>query len=124
MNFSFRLLAVLAVVNLSMASSSVANSVFADKQRATHELSSTEQQAIESEFNSKFASQAASRKVNSNDPWAKRDKKQDTQQRTATWGECRESALRNRFGCYRERKAPYQCERYYEARIQLCDENL
>ncbi|MDH5765240.1 MAG: hypothetical protein OEZ38_04420 [Gammaproteobacteria bacterium] len=122
MIFSIRLLAVLLVLNFSMANQVLASSVFANKNKAAHELSSAEQQSIQSEFDSKFAS-AVSSKVNSKDPWAKKNKS-DSNERTATWGECRESALRNRFGCYRDKKAPYQCERLYEARIHLCDDNL
>ena len=126
MIFSVRLLTVVSLLNVAIMSQAVANSVFADKNKSSHELSSAEQQAIRSEFETKFASgDTASLKINSKDPWKAKEKREMADdQRSATWGECRESALKNRFGCYRERKMPYQCERYYEARIKLCDENL
>jgi len=130
MIFSIRLLTVISLLNFAMASHAVANNVFANKNKSSHELPGAQQQGIRAEFDKNFSSQdAVSSKATSKDPWkAKKERKkmgnQQNQQRSATWGECRESALRNRFGCYRERKQPYQCELYYEARIKLCDDNL
>ena len=126
MIFSVRLLTVLCLFNLAIAGHAMANSVFADKQKSTHELSSAEQQGIQAEFQARFAQNDAASKVNSKDPWKAKEERQKAgdDERSATWGDCRKSALKNRFGCYRERQAPYQCERHYEARIKLCDDNL
>ena len=130
MIFSLRLLTIVSLLNFAMVSHALASNVFANKNKSSHELPGAQQQGIRAEFDQKFSSQnSSSVTVTSKDPWkAKKERKkmskQQNQQRSATWGECRESALRNRFGCYRERKQPYQCELYYEARIQLCDDNL
>ena len=126
MMFSVRLLTVSLLLNVAITGHVVAATVFTDKNRSTHELPGAEQQAVRAEFDKLFASTDVSVKANSKDPWkAKEQRKQmGNQQRSATWGECRESALKNRFGCYRERKQPYHCELLYEARIKLCDDNL
>ncbi|MCW8854258.1 MAG: hypothetical protein OQK76_05630 [Gammaproteobacteria bacterium] len=126
MKFSIRLLTVSLLLNTAVANHAIANTVFANKNKSTHELPGAEQQGIRAEFDKKFASKGVSAKVTSKDPWKAKEQRQQMgdQERSATWGECRESALKNRFGCYRERKQPYHCELFYEARIKLCDENL
>ena len=126
MIFSIKLLTVISLLNFAIASHAVANTVFANKNKSSHELPSAVEQSIRSEFDKNFASKDTSSKATSKDPWKAKDqrKKMGGQQRSATWGECRESALKNRFACYRERKPPYQCELLYEARINLCDDNL
>ncbi|MDH5471748.1 MAG: hypothetical protein OEY87_09210 [Gammaproteobacteria bacterium] len=123
---SVRLLAVFALLNVAIVNQAVANSVFADKNKSAHELSGAEQQTIRAEFEAKFAQKDAVIKVNSKDPWKAKEQREKSggDERSATWGDCRESALKNRFGCYRDKKSPYQCERQYEARIKLCDDNL
>lgn len=130
MNFSLKLLTIVSLLNFAIVSHALATTVFSNKNKSSHELPGAQQQGIRAEFDKKFSSQdQSSGKVTSKDPWkAKEQRKkmgnQQNQQRSATWGECRESALKNRFGCYRERKQPYQCELFYEARIKLCDDNL
>lgn len=112
----------ITAVFLLFSSISYANGVFLDKAHERHGLSAAEQRQINMEFLKRFGSPAPATPVRSNNPWeAKKQRSQS--QSTVSWGECRDYALQQRNICYKQGRDAYNCERFYEARSNKCDED-
>ena len=106
------------------------NNVFKNKTLTQHELTDREQNRMDSEFSSKFSKRnsANNAKVGGN-PWAaKKSKNQQHRQKmlqlSNSWGHCREFSFKQRGHCYARGGDAYTCERYYDARVNHCDENF
>lgn len=101
-----------------------AEGVFLKKKRTSHELSKSEQHQIDIEFFQKFGSNNPVASSKSRSPWkAKKERKKIENMKPVSWAECRDYALQYRNRCYKEGRQAYQCERYYEARSNKCNEN-
>lgn len=107
-----------------------ADEVFGSKTIQQHELTDWEKKKMDAEFTSQFgaADDSAFQKLNSN-PWAGKKERQDQHaakmlQLSDTWGSCREYAYKQRGQCYGRGGDAYTCERYYDARVQVCNEKF
>ncbi len=108
---------------------SAEHSVFKNKKISQHELTRWEKKKMDAEFKSIFsgADSAAFQKLNNN-PWG--GKKAQQQKRSAhkalvsSWGSCREYAYKQRGQCYAGGGDAYTCERYYDARVNRCNERF
>jgi len=105
-----------------ISNSFAAKGVFLDKAHERHGLSASEQRQINMEFLKRFGSPTPATPVRSNNPWEA--KKQRTQTHSsASWGECRDYALQKRNACYKQGHDAYNCERFYEARSNKCNQD-
>ena len=124
------ILSSLALAFILPINTAIANDrgIFKGKDQGQHELTEWEENKMKAEFKSKFSSQnsGAFQKLNNN-PWeAKRNKEQRHNQKmlqlSNSWGSCREYAYKQRGQCYARGGDAYTCERYYDARVDHCDE--
>ena len=125
-----RLFSTLMLACVLSAQSSVvlaADDVFGSKTIQQHELTDWEKKKMDAEFTSQFgaADESAFQKLNSN-PWAGKKDRQDQHaakmlQLSDSWSSCREYSYKQRGQCYARGGDAYTCERYYDARVQLCD---
>lgn len=132
MNLS-RILSGLALVCVISVQSSIvlaADDVFGSKSLQQHELTEWEKKKMDAEFTSQFgaADDSAFQKLNSN-PWAGKKQRQDqhaakVMQLSDSWGSCREYSYKQRGQCYARGGDAYTCERYYDARVRLCDDKF
>jgi len=104
-----------------------ADDVFGSKTIQQHELTDWEKKKMDAEFTSQFgaADESAFQKLNSN-PWAGKKDRQDQHaakmlQLSDSWSSCREYSYKQRGQCYARGGDAYTCERYYDARVHLCD---
>lgn len=115
----------LSVIGLLLVSPVVhaEGTVFVNKNHNAHPLNPAEQRQLNIEFQKRFGNPVANDRARSNNPWEA--KKQRTESKYAvSWGKCRDYALQQRNLCYRQAKDAYNCERYYEARSRICDDNF
>jgi len=128
LNF-FALLALVLTFSV-MGTAAAANGVFKGKSQGQHELTDWEQNKMNAEFESKFSGQASgSFQKLSNNPWeAKKNKQKQHSQKmlqlSNTWSHCREYAYKQRGQCYARGGDSYTCERYYDARVNHCDDKF
>ena len=125
-----RIFSGFALVCVMTAQSSVvlaADEVFGSKTIQQHELTDWEKKKMDAEFTSQFgaADESAFQKLNSN-PWAGKKDRQDQHaakmlQLSDSWSSCREYSYKQRGQCYARGGDAYTCERYYDARVHLCD---
>ena len=113
---------------ISVSASAGDRNIFINKSSKQHQLTDWEQKKMVAEFNSKFnmRKSATTKKLNSN-PWDEKNKNQtedNSQQLTNNWGNCREYAYAQRKQCYSRGGDGYTCERYYDARVAVCNENF
>jgi len=107
-----------------------ANGVFKGKSQGQHDLTDWEQNKMNAEFDSKFTGQApGSFQKLTNNPWeAKKNKQKQHSQKmlqlSNTWSHCREYAYKQRGQCYARGGDAYTCERYYDARVNHCDDKF
>ncbi len=125
--FNIVILFVSALV-ISLSASAVDRNVFINKSPKQHHLTDWEQKKMVAEFDSKFnmRKSATTKKLNSN-PWKEKEKnsaENDSQQLTNNWGSCRQYAFSQRNQCYSRGGDSYTCERYYDARVAVCNENF
>lgn len=120
-------LAILIPFNMAIAAD---RGVFNGKSLSQHELTEWEKNKMTAEFKNKFSesSQAQHQKLGSN-PWkAKKAKKKKHSKKilqlSNTWGHCREFSYKQRGQCYARGGDAYTCERYYDARVNLCDKKF
>lgn len=103
-------------------SNSYANGVFLNKAPERHGLTAAEQRQMSMEFLKRFGSPAPATPVRTNNPWeAKKQRSQSNP--SVSWGECRDYALQQRILCYKQGRDAYNCERFYEARSNKCDQD-
>lgn len=101
--------------------------VFKSKKEARHELTAKEESRVRAEFKAKFSKAKSSTYQNVNkNPWAakkERNKHQADKKLSLgyTWGSCREYAYKKRGQCYSKGSDAYTCERYYDARVEHCN---
>lgn len=114
----------ICAIFLTISSASLANGVFLDRKQDAYQLSKAEQQQIRNEFVRKFGpmSNTTNQFNTANNPW--QNKKKHTSRPGVNWGVCRDYALHMRNQCYRAANPAYQCERFYEARVKLCNEQF
>lgn len=115
----------ISVLVMSTFANAVDRNIFAGKSSKQHQLTEWEQKKMVAEFNSKFnmRKSATTKKLNSN-PWKEKDKSRaenNSQQLTNNWGSCREYAYSQRRQCYSRGGDAYTCERYYDARVAVCN---
>ena len=117
-----------SVVMMSTTAVFAADDIFANKSIKQHELTDWEKKKLDAEFTSQFgaADDSAFQKLNSN-PWTgKKDRQEQhaakVMQLTDSWGSCREYSYKQRGQCYARGGDAYTCERYYDARAQMCDQ--
>ena len=117
-----------SVVTMSTTVVFAADDIFANKSIKQHELTDWEKKKLDAEFTSQFgaADDSAFQKLNSN-PWTgKKDRQEQhaakVMQLTDSWGSCREYSYKQRGQCYARGGDAYTCERYYDARAQMCDQ--
>lgn len=115
----------ISVLVMSTFANAVDRNIFAGKSSKQHQLTEWEQKKMVAEFNSKFnmRKSATTKKLNSN-PWKEKNKSRaenNSQQLTNNWGSCREYAYSQRRQCYSRGGDAYTCERYYDARVAVCN---
>ena len=125
----FILPALLLVLSTSMAFAGD-RGVFKNKNEQQHELTEREENRMIAEFKAKFsgAKTAAFQKMSKN-PWEAKKMRNQHQADKAikvshTWGSCREYAYKKRGQCYAKGNVAYTCERYYDARVEHCDDKF
>ncbi|TNF33993.1 MAG: hypothetical protein EP315_07805 [Gammaproteobacteria bacterium] len=106
-----------------MSSVAIADGVFNNRNRASHDLSDAEKNQLTSEFRQQFGLPRGNTDVRTNNPWEAKKLRQQ-EQRATTWGECRDYALLKRQRCYKDGSDAYKCERFYEARSRKCDDEF
>ena len=117
------------LVTVTAMSTAQANrGVFSGKAEGQHELTDWEKKKMDAEFKNKFSASngGAFQKLNNN-PWAAKKARQQKHESkmlemSSTWGSCREYAYKQRGQCYARGGDAYTCERYYDARVDHCDE--
>lgn len=111
---------------ISLSATAVDRNVFINKSPKQHQLTGWEQKKMVAEFGSKFnmRKSATTKKLNSN-PWKEKNRAEDnSQQLTNNWGSCRQYAFSQRNQCYSRGGDSYTCERYYDARVAVCNQNF
>ncbi|MDH5764478.1 MAG: hypothetical protein OEZ38_00570 [Gammaproteobacteria bacterium] len=104
--------------------------IFKNRIKKQHTLSKNEESAIHAEFRNKFTQIDYNKQDLNKNPWdtkkaeLKKVAKVETGKLAYTWGNCREHAYVQRNQCYAKRNNMYVCERYYDARVRICDENF
>ena len=106
----------------SLAQTAQAEGVFDNRSKASYALSGTELERIKREHETRFGKAIATGSYNTANPWERQ--KQNVQSNRGNWGECRDNALNLRNICYKQGRNAYDCERVYEARVNLCDSSL
>ena len=119
-------LAIILPLNMAIAAD---RGTFNGKSQSQHELTDWEKNKMKAEFKSKFRVSASGHQKMGSNPWeAKRAKKKQHNQKmlqlSNSWGHCREFAYKQRGQCYARGGDAYTCERYYDARVNHCDENF
>jgi len=123
-------LALSLTIIVSFSTAQAANGTFKGKSQSQHNLTDWEKNKMKAEFDSKFTGHASgSFQKLTNNPWeAKKNKmKQHSQkmlQLSNTWSQCREYAYKQRGQCYARGGDAYTCERYYDARVNHCDDKF
>lgn len=112
----------LLVCGLLAGSLAQAEGVFDNRSKAGHALSGTELERIKREHETRYGKVSVTGSYNTANPWERQ--KQNTQSNRGNWGECRDNALNLRNICYKQGRNAYECERIYEARVNLCDTSL
>ncbi|MCW9013723.1 MAG: hypothetical protein OQL06_08060 [Gammaproteobacteria bacterium] len=115
---------VLVAGSVLVGNLALAEGVFQERKRAGHELTAAEQRQLTIEFYEKFGHQKSSPIKKSNNPWQAKKQRSMTQSPAISWGECRDYALQKRNSCYKQGKDAYNCERFYEARTQKCNQDF
>ena len=111
------------------AAVSAERSVFKSKKSSQHELTRWEKKKMDAEFKSIFsgADSAAFQKLNNN-PWsaknAQRPRREANRALVSSWGSCRDYAYKQRGQCYAGGGDAYTCERYYDARVDRCNDRF
>jgi len=123
-----QLLVATALIFQITAAVSAERSVFKSKKLSQHELTRWEKKKMDVEFKSIFSGEnsAAFQKLNNN-PWgAKRAQqpRRDAKKALVNWGGCRDYAYKQRGRCYAGGGDAYTCERYYDARVNRCNERF
>jgi len=122
--WALKKLQLLLLAGMLVVSTAVlADGVFNNKNRSGHGLSDAEKNQLASEFRQQFGLPRASTDARTNNPWEAKKLRQQ-EQRSTTWGECRDYALLKRQRCYKDGSDAYKCERFYEARSQKCDDEF
>ena len=111
------------------AAHAVEPNIFKDRLKQQHLLTSKEETAINAEFRNKFSQEDYNKQDLNKNPW---DTKKSEMQKSSsesdklanTWGNCREHAYTQRNQCYAKRNNMYTCERYYDARVRICDSHF
>ncbi|MCW8853538.1 MAG: hypothetical protein OQK76_02425 [Gammaproteobacteria bacterium] len=103
--------------------------IFKDRLKQQHVLSKLEENAIHAEFRNKFSNDNFKKQDLNKNPWdtKKAELKKSSVEADAlanTWGNCREHAYTQRNQCYAKRNNMYTCERYYDARVRICDSHF
>jgi len=118
------------VLNTTTSVALAADNVFSGKSQEQHELTDAEKKKMDAEFASQFkgAEAGAFQQLNNN-PWASKKAREDQHaakmmELSDSWGSCREYAYKQRGQCYARGGDAYTCERYYDARVSLCDEKF
>ncbi len=106
----------------ALAQTAQAEGVFDNRSKAGHVLSGAELERIKREHETRYGKVEASGSYNTANPWERQ--KQTVQSSRGNWGECRDNALNLRNICYKKGRNAYECERVYEARVNLCDSSL
>ncbi|MDH5472816.1 MAG: hypothetical protein OEY87_04130 [Gammaproteobacteria bacterium] len=111
------------------AAQAVEPNIFKDRLKQQHLLNSKEESAINAEFRSKFSQEDYNKQDLNKNPWDTKKaqlKKADAEsdKLANTWGNCREHAYTQRNQCYAKRNNMYTCERYYDARVRICDSHF
>ena len=103
--------------------------IFKNRLKQQHVLSKLEENAIHAEFRNKFSQDDFKKQNLNKNPWdtKKAEMKKssvETEALASTWGNCREHAYTQRNQCYSKRNNMYVCERYYDARVRICDSHF
>lgn len=104
--------------------------IFKNRIKKQHTLNQKEESAIHAEFRNRFTQVDYNKQDLNKNPWdtkkaeLKQAKKEDSGKLAYTWGNCREHAYEQRNQCYAKRNNMYTCERYYDARVRICDEHF
>jgi len=120
-------LAIILPFNTALAGE---RGVFKGKSPSQHELTEWEKKKMAAEFKNKFSpSRSGSYQKLGSNPWqAKKLKKQQHNQKmlqlSNNWGQCREFSYKQRGQCYARGGDAYTCERYYDARVNHCNEHF
>lgn len=120
-------LAIILPIDVAVAAD---RGVFSGKSISQHNLTEWEKKKMAAEFKNKFSPSRPGEhtKLGSN-PWkAKKAKKQQHNEKmlqlSNTWGHCREFSYKQRGQCYARGGDSYTCERYYDARVNHCDDKF
>ncbi|VAW69107.1 hypothetical protein MNBD_GAMMA10-2895 [hydrothermal vent metagenome] len=104
--------------------------VFKNRSQQQHALKKWEANKVKAEFKNMYSGARlnSAQKLNGN-PWeAKRARmrqgNKQTLQQNNTWGGCREYSYKMRDQCYARGGDAYTCERYYDARVDYCNEKF
>ncbi|VAW65852.1 hypothetical protein MNBD_GAMMA08-1656 [hydrothermal vent metagenome] len=125
MVYQFFILFTSVMLLLLFAQSVFAEGVFADKEKAQHQLSGVDLNRIKAEYQIRFGkTQKATPSYKSKNPWDKKKKTVQAPSNKVSWGECRDYAIHKRNRCYREGRDAYRCEQMYETRTGLCDSGV
>ena len=108
------------------AAHAVEPNIFKNRLKKQHVLNQNEESAIHAEFRNKFTQEDYKKQDLNKNPWdtKKAELKQasnETDKLAYTWGNCREHAYTQRNQCYAKGNNMYTCERYYDARVRICD---
>ena len=120
-------LAIILPINVAVAAD---RSVFGGKSISQHNLTEWEKKKMSAEFKNKFSpSRPGEHTTLGSNPWkAKKVKKQQHNakmlQLSNTWGHCREFSYKQRGQCYARGGDAYTCERYYDARVDHCNDKF
>lgn len=104
--------------------------VFNKRSISQHALTDWEAKKMAAEFKRLFnpSSSSGKQKLGRN-PWEIKKEKQKRQNKKGgkvaqTWGHCREFSYKQRGQCYARGGNAYSCERYYDARVNYCNNNF
>lgn len=111
---------IICTILIAITTPCLASGVFLEKKQDAYQLNKSEQIQIQNEFVRKFGPLSNNIKPKSNNPWLNKKKKHATKP-GVNWGVCRDYALNIRKQCYQAASPAFQCERFYEARVRLCD---
>lgn len=100
--------------------------IFKNRLKQQHVLTKNEVNAIHAEFRNRFSQEDYKKQDLNKNPWdtkkAELKKAASSSAKLAyTWGNCREHAYIQRNQCYAKGNNMYTCERYYDARVKICD---
>jgi len=124
-----RILLATALTFQITVAASAERGVFKSKKLSQHELTRWEKKKMDAEFKSIFsgADSSAFQKLNNN-PWGGKHAQQPRHNAKKAlvnnWGSCRDYAYKQRGQCYAGGSDAYTCERYYDARVNRCNEHF